>query len=43
MLKRFKQCLEEYFESGQLQENRIPNIEKIAEQLPVLQRYLSET
>ena len=43
LLERFNQQLEDYFDSGQLQENGIPSIEKIADKLSVSQRYLSDT
>jgi len=43
LLEQFNQQLEDYFYSGQLQENGIPNIEQIADQLLVSQRYLSDT
>ncbi|GAB3668271.1 AraC family transcriptional regulator [Echinicola sediminis] len=43
LLEQFNQQLEEYFDSGQLKENGIPSIEKIAAQLSVSQRYLSDT
>ena len=43
LLERFNQQLEEYFDSGQLQENGIPSIEEMAEKLSVSQRYLSDT
>ncbi len=43
LLERFNQQLETYFDSGQLQENGIPNIEQIADGLSVSQRYLSDT
>ena len=43
LLERFNKQLEAYFDSGQLQENGIPSIEQIAEQLSVSQRYLSDT
>lgn len=42
-LEQFNQHLEDYFESGQLQEKGIPSIEQIAERLSVSQRYLSDT
>lgn len=43
LLEQFNQQLEEYFESGQLQEKGIPSIEQIAEKMSVSQRYLSDT
>ncbi len=43
LLERFNRILEEYFESGKLEEKGIPNIELIAGQLSVSQRYLSDT
>ncbi|MEQ9437447.1 MAG: helix-turn-helix transcriptional regulator [Cyclobacteriaceae bacterium] len=43
LLEQFNQQLENHFDSGQLQENGIPSIEQIAEQLSVSQRYLSDT
>ncbi len=43
LLEKFNNQLEWYFESGQLQENGIPSIEQIADQLSVSQRYLSDT
>lgn len=43
LLERFNHYLKNYFESGKLEENGIPSIENIAEQLAVSQRYLSDT
>ncbi len=43
LLEQFNQQLEEYFDSGQLEEKGIPSIEEIANQLSVSQRYLSDT
>ncbi|MDO6437809.1 helix-turn-helix transcriptional regulator [Cyclobacterium sp. 1_MG-2023] len=43
LLEQFNLELENYFDSGQLQENGIPSIELIAENLSVSQRYLSDT
>ncbi|MFK7925096.1 MAG: helix-turn-helix domain-containing protein [Bacteroidia bacterium] len=43
LLEQFNQQLEEYFDSGKMQENGIPSIEKIADKLSVSQRYLSDT
>ena len=43
LLEQFNQQLSAYFDSGQLQENGIPSIEQIADQLSVSQRYLSDT
>ncbi|AWW29141.1 AraC family transcriptional regulator [Echinicola strongylocentroti] len=43
LLEQFNQQLEDYFDSGQLQESGIPSIEQIANQLSVSQRYLSDT
>jgi AraC-like DNA-binding protein len=42
-LEQFNLELENYFDSGQLQENGIPSIELIPENLSVSQRYLSDT
>ncbi len=42
LLEQFNQQLETYFESGQLQEQGIPSIEQLAEELSVSQRYLSD-
>lgn len=41
--ERFAQTLSAYFDSGQLQTLGIPSIAKIAEELSVTQRYLSDT
>lgn len=35
--------LEDYFQSGQLEENGIPNIETIVDKMAITQRYLSDT
>ena len=43
LLEQFNQSLEEYYQSGQLQENGVPSVEKIADRLSVTQRYLSDT
>ncbi len=43
LLEQFNQRLSAYFDSGQLQENGIPSIEQMADQLSVSQRYLSDT
>lgn len=43
LLERFNRQLEDYFDSGQMQENGIPSIEEIADKLSVSQRYLSDT
>ena len=43
LLEQFNQQLRSYFEAGKMQENGIPSIEQIAEQLSVSQRYLSDT
>lgn len=43
LLEQFNEKLEEYFDSGRLQENGIPSIEQIADKLSVSQRYLSDT
>jgi len=43
LLEQFNQQLAVYFESGQLQEKGIPNIQQIADQMSVSQRYLSDT
>lgn len=43
LLSQFNKQLTTYFESGQLQENGIPNIENIATKMNVSQRYLSDT
>lgn len=43
LLEQFNMQLEDYFDSGQLQEKGIPSIEQIAERLSVSQRYLSDT
>lgn len=43
LLERFNHQLEDYFDSGQLQEKGIPSIEQIADKLAVSQRYLSDT
>ncbi len=42
-LQQFKQQLDDYFESGQLQEKGIPSIEEVAEKMSISQRYLSDT
>ncbi|GJM60586.1 helix-turn-helix domain-containing protein [Persicobacter diffluens] len=43
LLDRFNQALATYFDSGRVQEEGIPGIEQIAEELSVSQRYLSDT
>ncbi len=43
LLDKFNQYITEYFETGQLQEKGIPNIEHIANKMLVSQRYLSDT
>jgi AraC-like DNA-binding protein len=43
LLAQFNQQLSKYFETGQLAEKGIPNIEQIADKLSVSQRYLSDT
>lgn len=43
LLEKFNQQLENYFNSGQIQEKGIPSIEQIADLLLVSQRYLSDT
>lgn len=43
LLAQFNQQLEEYFETGQLQEKGVPSIEQLAEKMLVSQRYLSDT
>ncbi len=43
LLDRFNAQLQEYFETGQLQQNGIPSIDQIADILQVSQRYLSDT
>lgn len=43
LLEQFNQQLEEYYQSGQLQENGVPSIEEIADRMFVTQRYLSDT
>ena len=43
LLEQLNQQLEESFNSGQLQGEGIPSIEKLADQLSVSQRYLSDT
>ena len=43
LLENFNQHMTQFFESGQLQENGIPSIDKIASKMAVSQRYLSDT
>ena len=43
LLEQFNQQLEEYYQSGQLQENGAPSIEEIADKMSITQRYLSDT
>ena len=42
-MARFKDVLNDYFESGQQQDNGIPGVEWIAEQLRVSHRHLSDS
>jgi AraC-like DNA-binding protein len=43
LLEQFNTHLEEYFETGQLQEKGVPSIEHLADKMAVSQRYLSDT
>lgn len=43
LFTRFKEILDEYFESNQLEEKGIPTVEWIAEKLNVSRRYMSDT
>ena len=43
LLEQFNLQMENYYQSGKLQENGIPSIETIADNLLVSQRYLSDT
>ncbi|PHR46079.1 MAG: AraC family transcriptional regulator [Fluviicola sp.] len=43
LLEQFNHRLEEYYQSGQLQEKGVPSIEEIADRMSVTQRYLSDT
>ena len=43
LVTRFKDVLNDYFENGQQQENGIPSVEWIAEQLRVSHRHLSDS
>lgn len=43
LLEQFNTHFEEYFETGQLQENGVPSIEYLADKMAVSQRYLSDT
>jgi len=43
LFTRFKEILDEYFESNQLEEKGIPKVEWIAEKLNVSRRYMSDT
>ncbi len=43
LLEKFNALIAEYFESGTLKESGLPNIEQIAKELSVSQRYLSDT
>lgn len=43
LLEQFNQQLDDYFLSGKLQKEGIPSIEKIAGEMSVTQRYLSDT
>lgn len=43
LLEQFNTQLSTYFETGELQENGIPSIEEIANNMSVSQRYLSDT
>jgi len=43
LMEQFNRQLEDYFESGQLEENGIPSIDQLADRLSVSQRYLSDT
>ena len=43
LLEQFQANLNQYFETGQLQEKGVPSIEQLANKLSVSQRYLSDT
>jgi len=43
LLEQFNTELEKYYGTGQLQENGVPSIEKIAGKMLISQRYLSDT
>ena len=43
LLEQFNQQLEDYLQSGQLEEKGVPSIEFIADKMSVTQRYLSDT
>lgn len=43
LLEQFNNNLNQYFETGQLQEKGVPSIEQLADKLSVSQRYLSDT
>jgi len=43
LMTRFNEVLDTYFESGLLEENGIPSIEWMAEQLGISHRYMSDT
>lgn len=43
LLEKFNKQLDRYIESGQIQEQGIPSIDQIAEEMSVSQRYLSDT
>ena len=43
LLEKFNSQLDRYFDSGQLEKKGIPNIDEIAKQMLVSQRYLSDT
>lgn len=43
LFTRFKEIMNDYFESGQLEKKGIPTVEWIADQLDVSRRYMSDT
>ena len=43
LFTRFREVMDEYFESGQLEENSIPTVDWLAGQLGVSHRYMSDT
>ena len=43
LFTRFKEILDEYFESNQLEEKGIPTVERLASQLGVSHRYMRDT
>ncbi len=43
LLEQFNQNLNQYFETGQLEESGVPSIEQLASSMSVSQRYLSDT